>query len=51
VAISLPVIGVGVLAREISLKATGLIFAGIVMVLAAVAATLLLRDRERQPAG
>jgi hypothetical protein len=49
VAISLPVIGVGLLARAVSLKTTGLVFAGIVMLLAAVAVVLLLRDRDRQP--
>jgi MFS family permease len=46
IAISLPVIGVGVLAQAISLKASGLIFSGIVMLLAAVAAGLLL-SQER----
>lgn len=46
IAISLPVIGVGLLARAISLKATGLVFAGIVMVLAAIAAALLLRQER-----
>jgi MFS family permease len=50
VAISLPVVGVGVLARVISLKSTGLIFAGIVMVLSAIALGLLLRGTQRQPA-
>ncbi len=56
VAISLPVVGVGLLARAISLKATGLVFAGIVMLLAAIALVLLLRGerangRRRCPAG
>jgi predicted MFS family arabinose efflux permease len=46
IAISLPVVGVGLLARSVSLKTTGLVFAGIVMVLAAVAAGLLLRQER-----
>lgn len=50
VAISLPVVGVGLLAREISLKSTGLVFAGIVMLLAAVAVVLLLRGDRRDRA-
>ena len=49
-ALAVPVVGVGVLARVISLKTTGLIFAGIVMGLAAIALGLLLRGTERQPA-
>jgi MFS family permease len=47
VAISLPVVGVGLLARVISLKTTGLVFAGIVMLLAATALVLLLRGTGR----
>jgi MFS family permease len=48
IAISLPVVGVGVLARTLSLKATGLIFAVIVMLLAAVAVALLARGNRRE---
>jgi predicted MFS family arabinose efflux permease len=46
VAISLPVVGVGILARVISLKSTGLIFAGVVMLLAVTALGLLLRGQR-----
>jgi MFS family permease len=44
VALSLPVLGVGLLAREISLRAAGLIFAGVVIALALLAIVLLLRS-------
>jgi MFS family permease len=47
VAISLPVVGVGLLARVLSLKTTGLIFAVIVMLLAVVAVALLARGNRR----
>jgi MFS family permease len=51
VAISLPVVGVGLLARVISLRATGLVFAVLVMLLAILALVLLLRGAgRRQPA-
>ncbi len=43
VAISVPVIGVGVLADSASLRTAGLIFAGVVAALAAAALVLLLR--------
>jgi MFS family permease len=43
VAISVPVIGVGVLAQSYSLRTAGLIFAGVVAALAAAALVLLLR--------
>jgi MFS family permease len=46
VAISLPVIGVGVLAQSTSLRTAGLIFAGVVAALAAAALVLLLRRGE-----
>lgn len=45
VAISLPVVGVGLLARVISLRATGLVFVGIVGVLATTALVLLMRGK------
>ncbi|MDQ1673269.1 MAG: hypothetical protein QOC98_1831, partial [Frankiaceae bacterium] len=45
VALALPVIGVGLSSRVVSLRTTGLVFAGGVMVLAAVAAGLLLVQR------
>ncbi len=44
-AISVPVIGVGVLAQAAGLRAAGLIFAGVVATLAAVALVLLVRER------
>jgi hypothetical protein len=43
VAISVPVIGVGVLAQSTTLRTAGLIFAGVVAALAATALVLLLR--------
>lgn len=46
VAISLPVIGVGLLAQATSLKAAGTIFGAAVAVLAAIAAASLVRDRR-----
>lgn len=45
VAISIPVIGVGLLAELSSLKAAGLVFAGVVATLAAVVLGLLARRR------
>jgi MFS family permease len=47
VAISLPVIGVGLLAQVTGLRSAGLIFAAAVAVLAGVALVLLWRQRER----
>ncbi|MBV9311914.1 MAG: MFS transporter, partial [Solirubrobacterales bacterium] len=44
-AISLPVIGVGVLAQGASLRAAGLVFAGVVAALSALVLVLLARDR------
>jgi MFS family permease len=46
VAISLPVIGEGVLAQAAGLKTAGLVFAGVVAALAAVVLALLARSRE-----
>lgn len=46
VAISLPVIGEGLLAQAAGLKTAGLVFAGVVAVLAAVVLALLARDRS-----
>lgn len=48
VAISLPVIGEGVLAQATSLKPAGLVFAGVVAALAAVVLVLLARRRVAQ---
>ncbi len=45
VALALPVIGVGISTRVVSLRTTGLVFSAAVMVLAAVAAGLLLLQR------
>ena len=50
VAISLPVIGVGAAARGFGLVPTGVVFAGLVSLLAAVAFVRLLRAREPAPA-
>jgi MFS family permease len=47
VAISLPVVGVGALAEAASLRTAGLVFSGVVAVLAAVAAFLLHRFARR----
>lgn len=49
VAISLPVVGVGLAARSLELRTTGLVFVGVVMALAAVAAGLLIRSDRRSP--
>jgi MFS family permease len=43
VALSLPVLGIGLLATAVSLKAAGLVFSGVVILLALVAIGLLLR--------
>lgn len=49
-AISIPVIGEGVLAQVAGLQTAGIVFAALVAVLAAVVVTiLLLRDEERNP--
>jgi MFS family permease len=47
VAISLPVVGVGLLAQAASLKTAGLVFAAVVIVLALLAAALLRRFTRR----
>jgi hypothetical protein len=46
-AISVPVIGVGVLAETAGLRAAGLVFAGVVAALSAAALILLARQRDR----
>jgi hypothetical protein len=51
VAISLPVVGVGLLADATDLVRAGTVFAGIVAVLAAGAALSLLRDRQEAATG
>lgn len=48
VAISIPVIGVGVLAETVGLRPAGLVFAGVVAALAATALVLLARSRRGQ---
>ena len=51
VAISVPVIGEGILAQAIGLRSAGLIFAAAVAAVAAVVLVLLARERARGAAG
>jgi MFS family permease len=49
VAISIPVVGVGVLAQSAGLRTAGLVFAGVVAAISATALILLARDRGAGP--
>lgn len=51
VGISIPVIGEGALASGVGLVPAGLIFTGIVALLAAIALVLLVRERSAEPVG
>ena len=50
VAISIPIVGAGVLAQVAGLKTAGFVFAGLVAAIAAVALALLTRSRSHPEA-